>query len=99
MKTRRLTKEQHAARVSNGVCPRCGDFRLVHVVRTTDDGRGGTRFGGAFYTCGSESSHRCYWLSNGGSADLRESAEDVEELVIRKVVEPLKAGVVRRRRA
>lgn len=72
---------------------------MVRIVRQTDDGRGGTKFGGVFYVCGSERSHNCYHLSAENARYLTESADGVDELVIRKVVEPLKTGVVRRRRA
>jgi hypothetical protein len=81
-KTRRLTQEQHKRRLSYGVCPRCGDFRLVRVVRYTEGERPGSppKFAGAFWACGGPSGHECYHLSGETGTVLAESSEDVPEM-------------------
>ena len=77
MKSRRLTPEEHRSRLSSGVCPRCGDYTLIRVVKVSQEDDV-PRFGGAYYACGSEKSHLCYWLSYDTATDLRESTEGTQ---------------------
>lgn len=81
-KTRRLTPEQHKRRLSYGVCPRCGDYRIVRVVRYTEGDRPGSRpkFAGSFWACGSPQGHECYHLSGETGTVITESTEGVSEL-------------------
>lgn len=98
MKTRRLTPDEHKARLSMGVCPRCGDYRIVRVMRVgrDDDGRG-PRFLGAFYACGGPKSHECYHLSGESGSSLAESADGTEPVRLPKP-EPGGTRVIRRRK-
>lgn len=79
MKTRTLTPQEHAARLSGGVCPRCGDYRLIKQVRWKG-GNGGesAKFAGSYYTCGGPEAHRCYNLTSEVSDRLSETTEGVD---------------------
>jgi len=81
-KTRRLSREQHSRRLSYGVCPRCGDYRIVRIVRYTEGDRPGSgpKFAGAFWACGGPYGHECYHLSGETGEVLTESTEGVSEL-------------------
>lgn len=96
MKTRRLTKEEHTARLSSGVCPRCGDYRLVRVVRTKEGDRGRPQFAGSFYACGGPDSHQCYHLSGDGGATLSESADGTDPVRLRTTNPNEPSRVIRR---
>jgi hypothetical protein len=88
MKTRRLTPAEHNARLSNGVCPRCGDYRLIRVLRTKDDGMGGSKFAGAYWSCGGPRGHECYHLSGETGTTLAESSDGVDPLELDRPVPP-----------
>lgn len=101
MKTRRLTAEEHRARLSMGVCPRCGDFRLVRVmrVRSSEEPGGSPKFAGSFYACGGPDAHECYHLSGDTGTALSESAEGNEPVVLPKPsTGDVQATVIRRRK-
>lgn len=95
-KTRTLTEAQHKARISNGVCPRCGDYRLVKQTRFRDD-NGTPRFAGSYYTCGGPLAHRCYNLTSELSNRLSETVEGTDPPNLPGILPP-RPTVVKRRR-
>jgi len=80
-KTRKITKEDVKSRLNLGICPSCGDFRLVKVIKMTivNDSSRDKKFLGSYWACGSEKSHQCYYLSE---KECRESttAEKILEI-------------------
>lgn len=86
-KSRKISKDDVNERLKYGVCPVCGDYKLVKnikmiVLNAPDTDK---KFGGVYWACGSEKSHKCYYLSE---QSCREStaAEKIEE--IKKTTKP-----------
>ena len=95
-KTRILTHEQHRSRLACGVCPRCGDYRLVRQLRVKTSDTGEVRFAGSYYTCGGPLAHECYHLSGESGTRLSESSEGVDPVKFREPT--LTKPVVKRRK-
>ena len=95
MKTRKINLEEHKARLASGVCPRCGDHRIVRSIRMEEgESRGSSpKFLGAFYHCAA--GHTCWYMSDGNARDLRESSEGTDPVRFR--APDSTPGIVRRR--
>lgn len=95
-KTRTLTPEEHTARISNGVCPRCGDYRLVRQVRFKGGDEGNPKFAGSYYTCGGPLAHQCYNITSEHGSRLSETTEGVDPIRLPKPSQVGAPRVVRR---
>jgi len=68
---RRITKERHDRVTWSGVCPGCGDFRIVteHKFRgESEDVMDRRRYAGSFLACGGPDSHSCWHMTKNGNA-------------------------------
>ena len=45
------------------VCPGCGDYKVVDVVRRGSNEEGGSTFRGTFHACGGPDGHLCWNMS------------------------------------
>lgn len=77
-KTRVLTQVEYNFRLLNGVCPRCGDYRLVRQMRVRRVDGDKPVFAGSYFTCGGPNAHKCYNLSGETGTRLSETTEGTE---------------------
>lgn len=63
MSTRRIDSTRYNAVLWSRVCPGCGEYRVVDVVRRSRKDaldQKGSKFLGAFHACGGPDGHRCW---------------------------------------
>lgn len=68
---RRITTERHNQVTWSGVCPGCGDYRIVTLTRwlgSEDAMDNHRRFGGAYLGCGGPNGHLCWHMTKSSSA-------------------------------
>lgn len=76
---RRITKERHDRVTWSGVCPGCGNYRIVTLPRFTRDvlDRNKAKYGGSYLCCGGPNEHRCWNMTkNANAARLYETFGD-----------------------
>jgi hypothetical protein len=63
--TRKITVDDVNERIKTGVCPCCGDYRLIKMMKIVivNDSDKDRKFSGSYWACGSEKAHKCYHLS------------------------------------
>jgi hypothetical protein len=73
MRTRRLIREEHDARLSQNTCPRCKKHTLTKKLLDVSYGK--LKGGMPFWACSGPLGHECYYISDGASDPLFESSE------------------------
>jgi len=95
MKTRKITIQDVQSRLSYGVCPVCGDYRLTKMLNMKIVGEAANRkkkFSGSYWACGGPERHQCYYMSESA---LREVTN--EQILVADIVSPVKHTTVIRR--
>lgn len=68
--TVRVDARRHRAVTRYGVCPGCGDFRIVTRTRMHEDAETGRRkFSGQYLSCGSDAGHECWSMTKSPEAE------------------------------
>lgn len=67
---RRITKERHNHVTWSGVCPGCGDYRIVteHRFRDGEDVMDKRRYAGSYLCCGGPEGHLCWHMTKNPNA-------------------------------
>lgn len=64
----RITKERHERVTWSGVCPGCGDYRIVTMQRFNRDALDKVKYGGSYLCCGGPNEHRCWNMTKNVDA-------------------------------
>ena len=60
----RITKARYDQVLWSRVCPGCGDYKVVDVVRrSSEDALGESKFRGAFHQCGGPKGSKCWHMT------------------------------------
>lgn len=69
--SRRITRERHDRVMWSGVCPGCGDYRIVTMIRWkgSNDALDRRRtYGGSYLCCGGPEAHECWHMTKDPNA-------------------------------
>lgn len=73
---RKITKERHKQVTDMGVCPGCGDFRIItaHRFKGSEDAMSKRTYGGSYLACSGPNTHECWHMTgNVTAANLYET--------------------------
>jgi len=68
---RRITKDRHDRVTWSGVCPGCGDYRIITRIKRrgdSEDVMDRPRFGGVYLCCGGPNEHDCWHMTKNPNA-------------------------------
>ena len=68
---KRITKERHNQVTWSGVCPNCGEYRIVTAFRWKNGSDAldrNRKFAGVYFACGGLKGHLCFYMTKDPNA-------------------------------